>query len=96
MADQQQAFPGADNEPPFQMQDLSRDQRIVFDWAFHTGYLQGHEAGWAAADAHAAFLSRRAAEIVHKAATMPPHDPDEAARLRVAQDEQRRRLGWVS
>jgi hypothetical protein len=95
---QEQVTPPAEAEPecPFQLYDLTRDQRIVWDWAYKTGYLHGHEAGWTAADAHANFLTRRAAEIVHSMATVDEIDEDEQARLRVAQDEQRRRLGWVS
>ena len=91
MADAQ----GGQGECPFQLWDLTKDQRIVWDHAYRSGYLAGHEAGWEAADAHSAFLTRRAAEIVHKAADLDEHDPDEAARQQVAQDEQRRRLGWA-
>lgn len=83
-------------EAPFILPELSADQRVVWDLAYRSGYLAGHEAGWEAADAHSAFLTRRAAEIVHRMADIPEHDPDEAARVRVAQDEQRRRLGWAS
>ena len=83
-------------EPPFQLWELSKDQKIVWDWAWRSGYLQGHEDGWSAADAHANFLTRRAAKIVHSMADVPEVDADEAARIKVARDEQRRRLGWIA
>lgn len=88
------AQPTTPQVAPFSLTDLSPDQKVVWREAYQSGYLAGHEAGWLAADAHANALTRRAAEIVHRMATIPEIDPEEQARLRVAADEARRRLGF--
>lgn len=88
----QDATPLTERECPFNLTELTADQRIVWDWAFRTGYVQGHEAGWQAADDAAAGVFRRATAVVHAMADLPAVDEDERARIIVARDEARRRI----
>ena len=77
---------------PFELWDLTPDQMVVWRWAYHFGRLGGLRDGWTAADEHAARLHDRAYSIVQEAANWPNKDPEERARIRVAQDEMRWRL----
>jgi hypothetical protein len=79
----------ADEGPPFYLTELSRDQQVVWDAAYQSGYLAGHEAGWQAADDHAAAMFSRAARIVRRHADLP----DLTAEQQVEVAEAKRRLG---
>jgi len=68
-----------------------RDRRI-WDDAYLSGYLAGHEAGIRFADDRAATLHREAVRVVHALADVEPADPARA----VARDAERARLGGVT
>lgn len=53
---------------------LTPREREVWDAAYLSGYCTGHEAGWKAADGHAAAFHAKAYRIVQKVATYPTHE----------------------
>lgn len=53
---------------------LTPREREVWDAAHTSGYLAGHEAGWKAADDHAAEVHYRAVRVVHTMASIPPRN----------------------
>ncbi|MFQ6172563.1 hypothetical protein ACK8HX_13220 [Oryzobacter sp. R7] len=63
---------------------LTPRERDVWDAAYLSGYLAGHEKGWEAADQHAAALHRRAVRVVRAMASIPErdHEADRAAAAR--------------
>lgn len=91
-------------ECPFYYTELTRDQQVIWDYAFQSGYLAGHEAGWEQADAHAAALYQRARRIALSLADWPVQSelPDEriekipTAEEQVAAAEAQRYLDKVS
>lgn len=81
-----------DRECPFDLTELTRDQQVVWDWAYKTGFMHGHEDGWKAADEEAAFIFQRAARMTARAANAPAETEEERRLRLVAQDEMRWRL----
>ena len=63
---------------------LSPRERQVWDAAYLSGYLAGHDSGWHAADAAATQTHRRAVRTVHAIAAIPPRDPQADRRRRDA------------
>ena len=69
---------------PIDLLALTPRERDVFDAAYLSGYLAGHEKGWEAADEHAAALHYRAVRVAHSMASIPErdHEADRAAAAR--------------
>jgi len=70
----------AADEPAVDMLRLSPRDRVVWDAAYLSGYVTGHEAGARWADEHAAALHYEAVRIVRRMAGLPEIDPEESRR----------------
>lgn len=73
-------------EPPVDMLSLSPRDRVVWDAAYLSGYVAGHEAGARWADDHAAAMQREAVRIVHRMAGLPEVDPEDSRRRMAARE----------
>lgn len=60
--------------------NLTPREREVWDTAYLSAYLAGHEAGARWADEHAAALHYEAVRVVRRLAGMPEIDPEESRR----------------
>ena len=60
--------------------NLTGRERGVWDCAYLSGYLAGHDAGWRAADANAERAHRAAYRIVQNAAKYEPFEVSELKR----------------
>lgn len=74
--------------PVIDLLTLTPRDREVWDAAYLSGYLLGHEAGAKWADERAASLHREAVRIVRAMAGIEPRDP-QADRTRAAEREAR-------
>ena len=63
---------------------LTPRERDVWDAAYLSAYLAGHEAGATWADERAATLFQNAVAIVHRMAGMPEVDPEDSRRRAAA------------
>ena len=66
--------------------NLTPRERVVWDAAYLSAYLAGHEAGARWADEHAAALHYEAVRVVRRLAGLPEVDPAESARRKALRD----------
>lgn len=72
--------------PAVDLLALMPRERDVWDAAYLSGYVTGHEAGARWADEHAAAMQREAVRIVRRMAGLPEVDPEESARRLAARE----------
>ena len=66
--------------PVVDLLTLTPREREVWDTAYLSAYLAGHEAGARWADEHAAALHFEAVRVVRRMAGLPEIDPEESRR----------------
>ncbi|GAA4402946.1 hypothetical protein GCM10023168_13990 [Fodinibacter luteus] len=75
-----------ENRPAVDLVSLTTRERDVWDAAYLSGYLAGHEAGARWADERGAELHREAVRIVHRMAGLPEVDPEDTRRRALARE----------